>query len=99
MTAKDQCNDAEIRSQLQDLPGWAYDASNVRIEKTFVRKDFRDAVGFIRQIAYRAEAHDHHPDILLSNYKNVKVMLSTHSAGGVTANDFDLARAIENLLA
>jgi 4a-hydroxytetrahydrobiopterin dehydratase len=67
------------------------------IEKTYARKNFLDASAFIQQIAGVAESQDHHPDLLLHSYKNVKVMISTHSAAGITQNDFDLARAIEKL--
>lgn len=75
--------------------GWTF--SGQTIERTFVRKNFMDAVKFISLIAPLAESRDHHPDLLLSSYKNVKVMLSTHSAGGVTSKDLELARAIDNI--
>jgi len=96
-TAADRMSNEQIGQNLLGLPGWSYDSANARIERTFVRKNFLEAVAFIQQIAPIAEKQDHHPDILLSDYKNVKVMLSTHSAGGITQNDFDLARAIDTL--
>ncbi len=86
-----------ITEMLGSMPGWTFDASKNRIEKRFTRKHFLDAVRFINEIAPIAEAQDHHPDLLLSDYKNVFVMISTHSAGGVTQNDFDLAKAIDQL--
>ncbi|HET6401570.1 MAG TPA: 4a-hydroxytetrahydrobiopterin dehydratase [Candidatus Kapabacteria bacterium] len=96
-TANDRVNDQQIHEFLRNMPGWIYTSTNASIERTFVRKNFLDAVAFIEQIAPIAERMDHHPDILLSGYKNVKVMLSTHSAGGVTQNDFVLARVIDQL--
>ena len=96
-TEQDRFSSEQIEQNLHGLSGWSYDSSNVRIEKTFVRKNFLDAVAFIQQIAPIAEKQDHHPDLLLSDYKKVKVMLSTHSAAGITQNDFDLARAIDQL--
>ena len=93
----DRFSDRQIEENLRGMMGWSYDSQNTRIERTFVRKNFLDAVAFIQQIAPLAQARDHHPDILLSEYENVKVMLSTHSAGGITENDFDLARAIDQL--
>ena len=90
-------SESEFTLKLAAMPGWKYDAAHAHIERTFVRKNFLDAVDFIRQIAPLAEARDHHPDILLSGYKNVKVMLTTHSAGCVTSNDFDLANAIDKI--
>ena len=96
-TADDRLSSEQIAQKLRGLSGWSYDSANSRIEKTFVRKNFLDAVALIQQIAPIAERMDHHPDILLSDYKKLKVMLSTHSAGGITQNDFDLAQAIDQL--
>lgn len=96
-TADDRLSGEQIEQNLRGIPGWSYDSANTRIEKTFVRKNFLDAVALIQQIAPIAEKQDHHPDLLLSDYKKVKVMLSTHSAGGITQNDFDLARSIDQL--
>ncbi len=96
-TTEDRLSDQQIQEFLRNLAGWSYNSTNASIERTFIRKNFLDAVALIQQIAPIAERQDHHPDILLSGYKNVKVMLSTHSAGGVTQNDFDLARAIDQL--
>jgi 4a-hydroxytetrahydrobiopterin dehydratase len=89
----------QIAEEIRGIPGWTYDSASKNIERTVVRKNFLDAAAFIQQIAEAAEAHDHHPDILLSGYKNVKVMLSTHSANGITQKDFEMARAIDKLAA
>ena len=96
-TEKDRLTDKEITEKLRDFTGWSYDPKELRIEKTFDRNDFLGSAIFIQRIAFVAEKQDHHPDILLHGYKNVKVMLSTHSAGGITQNDFDLAFAIDKL--
>jgi 4a-hydroxytetrahydrobiopterin dehydratase len=97
-TEKDRLTGKEIEEKLPAFTGWSYDPKELRIEKTFDRNDFLGAAIFVQRIAFVAEKQDHHPDILLHGYKFVKVMLSTHSAGGVTQNDFDLALAI-NILA
>ncbi len=89
----------QIAEEIQGISGWSYNKKSKNIERQFVRKNFLDAAAFIQQIANVAEKHDHHPDILLSEYKNVKVMLSTHSAGGITKMDFTMARAINKLKA
>jgi 4a-hydroxytetrahydrobiopterin dehydratase len=88
---------SDISTKLSLLSGWTLSAGKPQIEKTFVRSNFVDATGFIQKIAEIAERHDHHPDILLFDYKNVRVMLSTHSAGGVTQKDFDVAKEIDRL--
>lgn len=77
--------------------GWTFNAAENRIEKTFEKQDFKDGVQFIQRIAALAEANDHHPDLSLTKYKYVTVMLSTHSAGGITLNDLNLAAEIEQL--
>jgi 4a-hydroxytetrahydrobiopterin dehydratase len=96
-TEQDKFTIKAIQETLRAFPGWSYNAKEKIIEKTFDRKNFLGCAAFIQQIANVAEKQDHHPDILLSGYKNVKVMLSTHSAGGITQNDFDLAKAIDKL--
>ena len=96
-TSQDRFTEDKIQEMLAGLPGWKYNAEKVTIEKNFERKNFLDSVTFIQQIAEIAEQQDHHPDLLLFDYKNVRAMLSTHSANGLTQNDFDLARSIEEL--
>ena len=87
-------SDDELRARLGDLPGW--EAGDGEIRKRFELEDFRAAVSFVVRIAFEAEAADHHPDLDI-RYRRVTVALSTHSEGGVTAKDVDLARAIERL--
>ena len=82
---------------VQELPSWEFCLKHNAIERDFERENFVDCVAFISKIAEAAEAADHHPDLLLHDYKFVRVMLSTHSAGGVTENDFQLASVIESL--
>src|SRR5205807_698572 len=98
-TANDRFTNEHIAEELRQHPGWTYDAGNITIERTFDCKNFLGCASFIQKIAEEAERQDHHPDLLLSGYKNVKVMLTTHSAKGVTQNDFDMAQAIDKLAA
>lgn len=67
-----------------------------RLRKEFIFNSFVEAVGFIVKVAIVAERMDHHPE-LSNNYKQVVCDLSTHSAGGITDLDFELAREIEQL--
>jgi 4a-hydroxytetrahydrobiopterin dehydratase len=97
-TGNDKLTSEQIGEKLHSLNGWSHNTEKMQLEKKFARKNFLDAAAFINQIAGVAEQHDHHPDVLLSGYKNVLVMLSTHSAGGITQNDFDMAGAIEKLV-
>jgi 4a-hydroxytetrahydrobiopterin dehydratase len=84
----------EIDALLRDRPGWERDGD--AIARTFDRGDFAGSVEFVRLIAEPAEAMDHHPDLSIS-WSRVRVSLSTHSAGGLTARDFELARRIDQL--
>src|SRR5262250_3334047 len=85
---------AEARkSALQGLAGWSEVAGREAIERTFTFKDFNEAFGFMSRVALVAEKRDHHPE-WRNVYKTVDVVLSTHDAGGVTAKDVDLAKAM-----
>jgi 4a-hydroxytetrahydrobiopterin dehydratase len=82
----------EIEERIKSLEGWKRDGDE--IEKKFQFPDFRQAMVFVNRVAEAAEDVDHHPDIKIS-YNKVKMSLSTHSEGGVTDRDFDLAGRID----
>ena len=82
----------EINEKMNSLSGWQL-ADNV-IKKQYVFESFMPAIEFVNRVAQLAEEADHHPDITI-NYRRVTMALSTHSAGGLTANDFDLAPKID----
>src|SRR5438445_13071120 len=85
---------AEARkSALQGLPGWSEVAGREAIARTFTFKDFNEAFGFMARVALVAEKDDHHPE-WRNVYRTVEVVLATHDAGGVTARDVQLAKAM-----
>lgn len=84
----------QARAELAATPGWELDGG--QITRTVTRKDFRDALLYLNAIGYLAEQANHHPDILVS-WNKVTLTLVTHSAGGLTGNDFALARQINGL--
>ena len=86
--------DEQITRELRSLNGWAQ--SGKEIAKTFTMKDFVHAMGFVNSVALLAEKANHHPDIDI-RWNKVKLVLSTHSAGGLTEKDFNLAKEIESL--
>ena len=89
--------ESERDAALAELPGWAYDAARNGIAKSFKFADFARAFAFMTRVALEAEKADHHPD--WSNVWNrVDILLSTHSAGGVTDKDIALAGRIEGCL-
>lgn len=80
------------------LNGWIYDPATDAISHDFKFKDFSEAFGFMARVALLAQAADHHPE--WSNvYNRVRITLSTHSAGGLTEKDVELAERIDQLLA
>lgn len=87
-------SDIEIHRELGTLPGWSRRGHS--LVKTFTFASFAAGIGWVRQVADAAESRDHHPDLDI-RYTKITVTLSTHSAGGITVKDFDLARAIEAL--
>jgi 4a-hydroxytetrahydrobiopterin dehydratase len=84
----------EIVGRLVGVPGWSRQGSS--IVTTVTQSDFRGALLFTGAVAYVAEQANHHPDILIE-WNKVTLTLSTHSAGGLTAADFDLAAKISAL--
>jgi 4a-hydroxytetrahydrobiopterin dehydratase len=85
---------AEARtSALKDLSGWTETQGREAIARTFTFKDFNEAFGFMSRAALVAEKNDHHPE-WRNVYKTVEVVLATHDAGGVTARDIELAKAM-----
>lgn len=81
----------EIDAALTKLDGWSQSGSE--IARTFVRPSFPAALMFATAAGQLAERADHHPDILIQ-YRKVTLTLSTHSAGGLTQKDIDLAGEI-----
>jgi 4a-hydroxytetrahydrobiopterin dehydratase len=90
----DRLGDAEIEARLGELEGW--ERRGESIAKTYERGDFVGSVRFVGALVDPAEEMGHHPDLEIS-WDKVTVSLSTHSAGGLTANDFELAGRIDAL--
>lgn len=87
-------NEQQIASELKNLKGWTVERGN--LHRVFEFHDFSQAFGFMSRVALAAEAMGHHPD--WSNVWNkVTIDLSTHSAGGLTQNDFGLAGKIQQI--
>jgi 4a-hydroxytetrahydrobiopterin dehydratase len=87
-------SDEEIEDQLRGLDGWSRDGD--AITKEFKRDDFMGSVGLVNDVAPVAEDMGHNPDLAVS-WDTVTVTLSTHSEGGLTGADFELAAKIDDL--
>jgi 4a-hydroxytetrahydrobiopterin dehydratase len=87
-------SDEEIEQGLAELDGWEREGD--AITRTFKLDDFKGSVDFVNRLTPEAEAMNHHPDLAIS-WNEVTVTITTHSEGGLTANDFELARRIATL--
>ena len=87
-------SDEEIEQRLGRLEGWSRHGD--AIMKTFKHADFVGSVKFVDSLVEPAEGMNHHPDLEIS-WNEVKVSITTHAQGGLTENDFELAKKIEAL--
>ena len=87
-------SDDEIAAALAGSP-WQREGDTIVRELRF--DGFAAAIAFVDRVAEAAEAADHHPDILVHGYNRVRLTLSTHSAGGITRADLELARTVDGL--
>src|SRR5574342_654558 len=85
----------EVAAGVASLTGWSGGPSG--ITRTAFLPSFLDAIGVVDRVAVIAEEMDHHPDIDI-RWRNLTFACATHSAGGVTAKDLDLARRIDEVL-
>ena len=93
----EQLDDDERAAALDLLGEWDYDEARDAITRQFMFADFVEAFGFMTRVAILAEKADHHPE--WSNvYNRVEVLLTTHDAGGLSARDVALAKAIDALV-
>ena len=87
-------SDEEIDERLGGLDGWRREGD--AITRSFDRGDFVGSVEFVRSLVEPAEGMGHHPDIAIS-WSTVDVTITSHSEGGLTANDFELASKVDEL--
>jgi len=85
----------QIKKNLHDLKDWTYDEPVIK--KTFEFDDFREAFSKMTAIAFIAEGHQHHPD-WKNSYNTLEISLTSHDQGGITEEDFKMAREIEKVV-
>lgn len=93
----EKLTDKAREAALGELNGWIFDEKAGAISHDFKFKDFSEAFAFMTRVALLAQSADHHPD-WSNSYNKVTITLSTHSAGGLTKNDTNLAKSIDALL-
>ncbi len=94
MSGRTKLTEKEISESLSALPEWSRTGSS--ITRTFEASSFIKGISFVQEVAGIAEERDHHPDIDI-RYNRITLTLSTHDQGGLTALDFDVARAVDDL--
>lgn len=82
----------EVKRKVHDLRGWELHDSV--LQKKFSFRTFRASMAFVNKVAELSDSVDHHPDIVI-NYTRVLLKLTTHSQGGITDKDFNLAQMID----
>ena len=87
----------EVHERLSGSPSWRLGEDGDSIVRDLELADFAAAIELVGRVAERAEAANHHPDILIHGWNKVRLTLSTHSEGGLTDADFQLANRIEEL--
>jgi 4a-hydroxytetrahydrobiopterin dehydratase len=87
-------SDEDVGRRLEALDGWEREGD--AITKDFKLEDFKGSVEFVNRLTPVAEEMNHHPDLMIS-WNTVTVSMTTHSEGGLTENDFELAGKIDAL--
>lgn len=87
----------EAERLLNSLNGWRLSDDGRSIVRKWTVNDFQAAIDFFNRVTQIAESEQHHPDLHLTNYRNVAIELSTHAIGGLSENDFIIAARIDEL--
>lgn len=87
-------SESQIAERLAALPAWSYEPTSIR--RVYETDGWPTTLMLVNALGFIAEAADHHPDLAVS-YRRVAVALSTHSAGGITGKDFELARKFDEV--
>ncbi|MGV3485718.1 MAG: 4a-hydroxytetrahydrobiopterin dehydratase [Planctomycetaceae bacterium] len=91
----DKLTSEQSRQLLTQVPMWNLDEPSSSIERKWTFKNFVEAIEFINRVAELAEAEQHHPDLHLTGYRHVRVVLTTHAIGGLSDNDFIVAAKLD----
>jgi 4a-hydroxytetrahydrobiopterin dehydratase len=86
-------DDVAIAEALSRLPNWSREGD--ALVRTYERRDWVDAIALLNAVAPEADRRNHHPDVCIAGYRMIEFRLTTHSKGGITQRDIDLATWIE----
>lgn len=85
----------QILDALSTLPGWNYE--NGSIKKVFKTSSYPACMGFVTSVGGFCQKRNHHPDYILMKFTEIEVSFSTHSAGGITIKDIEIANDLEKI--
>jgi 4a-hydroxytetrahydrobiopterin dehydratase len=88
---------AELQEYLRAIPAWTVNADQSELHREFIAKNFVAAIDFFTKVKDIAEAEGHHPDLHLTNYRSVRIVVSTHEVGGLTMLDLILAAKLDEI--
>lgn len=90
-------NAQQVSEYIAQVPGWEASEDKKTLTRNWNMKNFMAAVDFINKVAEIAESEQHHPDVHLTGYRKLRIVLSTHAIGGLSENDFILAAKLNEL--
>jgi 4a-hydroxytetrahydrobiopterin dehydratase len=91
----EKLTEEQISEALKELPGWSCEGGSIK--KMFKTRNYPATMGFVAAIGGFCQKRNHHPDYVIMKYKEVEVSFSTHSAGGITQNDIEIAKDLEKI--
>mmetsp|Transcript_3683 Transcript_3683/g.3643 ORF Transcript_3683/g.3643 Transcript_3683/m.3643 type:complete len:129 (+) Transcript_3683:46-432(+) len=96
LNENDLLSNEEIQIFLENSHFWKRNSQNF-LSRSFIAKNFQSALNFINRVGLLAENNGHHPDIHITSYRNVEIVLFTHSVNGITQIDINMARLIDEI--
>jgi len=91
----EKLTEQQLTEALVSLPDWKYEDGSIK--KTFKTSSYPASMGFVTAVGGFCQKRNHHPDYVLMKFKEVEVSFSTHSAGGITQKDIEIASDLEKL--
>jgi 4a-hydroxytetrahydrobiopterin dehydratase len=87
----------QIATHARAVPSWVVSEDSTTLVRSFTAKNWACAFSFLNHLSEIAETEGHHPDVHLTNYRDVKIVLTTHAIGGLSMHDFVLAAKLDAL--
>ena len=91
----EKLTEQQLTEALLSLPDWKYEDGSIK--KIFKTSSYPASMGFVTAVGGFCQKRNHHPDYILMKFKEVEVSFSTHSAGGITQKDIEIASDLEKL--